>query len=76
MQDVWYVRKLRISSGGYSPQGSYFGVGAPVYEAWSDNVRCLHFRASSRNHAIDKLWSHTAWRFESENPKLARGRAA
>lgn len=76
MIDIWYVRQLPINRQGYTAQGTYFGVGARVYEAWSDNVRCLHFRANCRDHAIDKLWSHSAWRFDSDNPKLARGRGA
>lgn len=26
-----YLRKVRLDSGGYDPNGTYFGIGAPLY---------------------------------------------
>lgn len=50
----WYVRKLRINSEGYTPQGYYFGTGAPVYECQNDD-EYKTFRANDRAHAIEQL---------------------
>lgn len=32
-----YLRRIPIDSGGYDPGGAYWGLGAPLYEAFDDS---------------------------------------
>jgi hypothetical protein len=46
------LQRVRLDSGGYDPQGAYWGLGAPLYWAASDDVELdWTFRADSRDHA-------------------------
>jgi hypothetical protein len=43
----YYMRRIRINQGGYTDQGQYFGLGAPLYEVSNDE--CVrHVRGHSR----------------------------
>jgi hypothetical protein len=50
----FYLRKLRINSQGYTPEGFYFGTGLPVYEFESDGA-CDYVRAYDRDDAKDAI---------------------
>lgn len=50
----WYIRKLRLNSGGYTSQGYYYGLGLPLYECYN-NSEYKTFRADDRVHAIEQL---------------------
>lgn len=52
--EKFYVRKIRLNSGGYTSQGYYYGTGAPLYECYNDN-EYYTFRANDRSHAIEQL---------------------
>lgn len=54
---AWYVRRLRLNNGGYTSSGTYYGLGAPLYECF--NAReYLVLRASDRQDAIAQLRNH------------------
>lgn len=40
-----YLRRIRLDSGGYDPNGTYFGLGQPLYWCADDGT--------SENHSID-----------------------
>jgi hypothetical protein len=47
-----YLRKIRINNGGYDDSGQYWGIGAPLYMANSDEWDYpKYFRAYSRDDA-------------------------
>lgn len=52
-----YVTRERLNSGGYTPQGVYFGIGLPLYFVQDYDGDCLPFgeyiRAADRDHAVD-----------------------
>jgi hypothetical protein len=51
-----YLRKVRLDRGGYDPSGSYWGGGAPLYEATDGEGEFQRYvRAPSREAAADKL---------------------
>jgi len=44
------LRKVRLDSGGYDPNGTYFGIGEPLYWAASEDGEVdFMLRAPSRN---------------------------
>lgn len=47
----FYLRRIRINSGGYDSGGAYWGLGAPLYWATDDNGAELFFRARNRDAA-------------------------
>lgn len=44
------LRRVRLDRGGYSPDGAYWGLGAWLYHAMSDDAE-IHVRAADREHA-------------------------
>ena len=48
------LRRIRLDCGGYAPDGTYWGRGAPLYHAMSDDAD-LYFRAVDRDHAKDQV---------------------
>lgn len=51
-----YLRKVRLDRGGYDSHGSYWGGGAPLYEACDGEGEYQRYvRAASREAAADKL---------------------
>lgn len=47
-----YLRRLRLDGGGYDEAGAYWGVGAPIYWAYTlDGALDITMRASSREAA-------------------------
>lgn len=57
--DRIYLRRIRIDSGGYDPNGTYYGIGEPLYWAASeDNDIDFTFRAGSRDEAVAKVREH------------------
>lgn len=52
------LRRLRLNNGGYDDGGAYWGVGAPLYWAISDDgeFECF-FRASNRENAKEEIRS-------------------
>lgn len=47
-----YLRRVRLNSGGYDPNGTYFGAGEPLYWLSSDGGTIDRMlRAYSREHA-------------------------
>jgi hypothetical protein len=50
------LRKVRINQAGYDSNGSYWGLGSPLYWAHCDNTRDeLMLRARDRAHAKEKV---------------------
>lgn len=51
------VRRLYLDRGGYTRDGRYFGLGAPLYEAYDaeEGRYSEEVRAWSRDDAIDQL---------------------
>ena len=50
------LQRVRLNSGGYTSAGQYYGQGAPLFEACSDETGdCLTFRAADRKAAKAKL---------------------
>lgn len=50
------LRKIRLDSGGYDPNGTYFGTGTPLYWCAShDGNIDRTLRATSRNEAMSKV---------------------
>lgn len=50
------LERVRLNSGGYTSAGQYYGQGAPLFEACSDETGdCLTFRAADRKAAKAKL---------------------
>jgi hypothetical protein len=52
------LRRVRLNGGGYDDSGTYWGVGAPLYEysyddAESGDVTVDYIRAVSRDHVKD-----------------------
>ncbi len=46
------LRRIRLNSGGYDPQGAYWGIGAPLYWAATDDGEYdATFRADDRDDA-------------------------
>lgn len=70
---TWFIRRIRLNSGGYDRSGGYWGTGLPLYECFSDyaDMSC-HFRASDRSGAAAQLIASTYWKHRSINPRLAR----
>lgn len=57
-QPKLYIRKVRLNSGGYDSSGSYWGIGAPLYEyTFETEEDCIqdHLRAHSREHAKEMI---------------------
>jgi hypothetical protein len=51
-----YLSRVRIDSQGYDPGGAYWGIGTPVYCAYSDRCGyCRYTRARDRAEAAEKL---------------------
>ena len=53
------LRRVRLDSGGYDPNGTYFGIGAPLY--WYANEEGsvdAVVRAQCRNEAKKKVRAH------------------
>lgn len=50
------VRRERLNSGGYTADGTYFGVGSPLYFVQDEDGHCLphghYFRAQDREDAV------------------------
>lgn len=51
-----YLRKVRLNQGGYDANGTYFGIGAPLYW-YSDEEGEIDsmIRAANREHARDQV---------------------
>lgn len=48
-----HVQHVRLNQGGYTDDGSYFGVGARLYCVWDDDdLRSDHIRATDRAEAV------------------------
>lgn len=46
------LSRVRLNSGGYTSSGKYYGIGAPLYEAYNPETgESLVFRAADRNAA-------------------------
>ena len=60
-----HLRRVRINSGGYDSGGAYWGIGAPLFEAWDDEGNFRYFtRAADRVAAKSKLHAeHASARF-------------
>jgi hypothetical protein len=44
-----FLRKVPVNPGGYDPGGAYWGLGDPLWCAWSDNPDLIvYIRASRR----------------------------
>ena len=52
-----YLSKVKIDSGGYDEGGAYWGIGQPLYCAYSDEQcdYCEYERANSREDAAVRL---------------------
>lgn len=51
-----YLRKIRLDSGGYDPNGTYFGTGQPLYwYADADGKVDAMLRATDRGAAIQAI---------------------
>lgn len=51
-----YLRRIRLDRGGYDPNGTYFGLGQPLFwYASEDGSIDAVLRARDRNEAIDKI---------------------
>lgn len=49
-----YLKRIPLNSGGYDPNGTYFGIGAPLYWcAEPDGTIDFVFRARDRAEAIE-----------------------
>lgn len=64
----WYLRRIRLTRGGYDSNGCYWGVDRPLYyyEGEVENfVRSGYLRASSRSAAksLVQHWEPTATQF-------------
>jgi hypothetical protein len=46
-----YLRKIRLDSGGYDEGGAYWGVGQPIYRAFTPDGFEDYTRADSRDDA-------------------------
>ena len=47
------LRKIPLDSGGYDPEGQYYGIGKPLYRAVNlDDEHVEEFRASTRQEAV------------------------
>lgn len=45
----FYLRRIRLDAGGYDPGGAYWGIGAPLYWASSEDSQTeFFFRARNR----------------------------
>lgn len=54
MKKVKFIlRRLYLNSGGYDSSGSYFGIGAPLYQYWDEDTGDISgtLRAYSRDTA-------------------------
>lgn len=51
----WTLRRIYLNAGGYTPSGTYYGRGAPLYEAQDESeatgMGWRTFRANSRDAA-------------------------
>jgi hypothetical protein len=43
-----YLQRVRLNAGGYDPRGRYFGIGAPLWEYWTDRGE-IHSRVRARD---------------------------
>jgi hypothetical protein len=51
-----YIRRVRLNSGGYDRNGTYFGVGEPIYWCRSEDCEIdFMLRADSRGTAVVKV---------------------
>lgn len=52
-----YLHRVRLNSGGYTSDGSYFGTGQPLWEYFDDNYSLMvrYVRADDRDHAKAKI---------------------
>lgn len=51
------LSRVRLNGGGYDAGGAYWGIGQPLYWAWTDDGRVdLWFRASDREAAKAHVW--------------------
>ena len=52
-----YLSRVKLDSGGYDDGGAYWGIGQPLYCAYSDDYceYCEYVRASSRSDAVNQL---------------------
>lgn len=46
-----YLRKVRLDSGGYDEGGAYWGIGTPLFRAYSDGEFEEYTRAQDRDSA-------------------------
>jgi len=52
----WYLRRMKLNSGGYNSSGHYYGIGAPLYKATrDDDDEVVLIRARTRRLAIIEL---------------------
>jgi len=50
------LAQVRIDRGGYADDGTYWGIGRPLWRAWdADGTTEVHVRAVSRGGAIDAV---------------------
>lgn len=52
------LRRVPINSGGYDPGGAYWGLGGPLWCAWTESGGVLYTRARDRAEAKEKLESN------------------
>lgn len=52
-----YLSRVKLDSGGYDEGGAYWGIGKPLYCAYSDDYceYCEYVRADSREDAASQL---------------------
>ena len=52
----FHLYRVRLNKGGYDSSGCYWGVGLPLFEAYTDNCgRFMHIRAHDRAQAKDMI---------------------
>ncbi len=54
--EKFYLKRVRLNSGGYDSSGEYFGIGATLYQYQADSMySCRYIRAYDRNHAKKQI---------------------
>jgi hypothetical protein len=63
----WYLRRVRINSGGYDEGGAYWGIGEPLWYAASESGEATMFfrardRVEARAYVVAAFPGATFWR--------------
>ena len=56
-EEPLYLQKVRIDSQGYAPDGTYWGLGLPLWCAFNDETR-VYVRAINRKSAMTVINFH------------------